>query len=182
MLLLPRRIQHCRACGQRTEYRTPEGDNRERAVCTACGEIHYENPLNVVGTLPVWGEQVLLCRRNIEPRHGLWTLPAGFMELGETAAEGALRETVEEAGANVELGGLFTLLNVVRVGQVHLFFHARMLDTTLAPGPETIEARLFDEADVPWDKLAFRTVRTTLEHFFADRRRGRFELHVGDID
>ena len=180
-MLQPRRIQHCRVCGQRTAYRVPDGDNRERAVCSACGEVHYENPLNVVGTLPVWGAQVLLCRRNIEPRFGMWTLPAGFMELGETAAQGALRETDEEAGAHIELQQLFTMLNVVRVGQVHLFYLARMLDTHLAPGPETIEARLFDEADVPWEELAFRTVRTTLEHFFADRRRGRFELHTGDI-
>lgn len=180
-MLQPRRIQHCRVCGQRTAYRVPNGDNRERAVCSACGEVHYENPLNVVGTLPVWGAQVLLCRRNIEPRFGLWTLPAGFMELGETAAQGALRETDEEAGAHIELQQLFTLLNVVRVGQVHFFYLARMLDMHLAPGPETIEARLFDEADVPWEELAFRTVRTTLEHFFADRRRGRFELHTGDI-
>jgi len=180
-MLLPRRIQHCRVCGQRTAYRVPEGDNRERAVCTACGEVHYENPLNVVGTLPVWGDQVLLCRRNIEPRLGFWTLPAGFMELNETAAEGALRETLEEAGAQVELQALFTLLNVVRVGQVHLFWRARMLDTRLDPGPETIEARLFTEAEVPWEELAFRTVRTTLEHYFADRRRGSFELHTDDI-
>ena len=180
-MLLPHRIQHCRVCGQRAEDRVPEADNRERAVCTACGEIHYENPLNVVGTLPVWGEQVLLCRRNIEPRYGFWTLPAGFMELGETAAEGALRETVEEAGAHVEMQALYTLLNVVRAGQVHLFYRARMLDTHLAPGTETIEARLFDEASVPWDQIAFRTVRTTLEHFFADRKRGVFELHTGDI-
>ena len=97
----PRRIKHCRVCGAPTQYRVPADDNRDRAVCTACGEVHYENPLNVVGTVPVWGDQVLLCRRNIEPRYGLWTLPAGFMELGETTAEGALRETVEEAGARI---------------------------------------------------------------------------------
>jgi ADP-ribose pyrophosphatase YjhB (NUDIX family) len=176
-----RRIQHCRLCGSTTHYRVPPDDNRERAVCNACGEIHYENPLNVVGTLPVWGEQVLLCRRNIEPRYGLWTLPAGFMELGETTAEGALRETTEEAGARVELQGLFTLLNVVRVGQVHMYYRARLQDTQFAPGPETIEARLFDEREIPWEQLAFRTVQETLRHFFDDRRRGRFELHVGDI-
>jgi ADP-ribose pyrophosphatase YjhB (NUDIX family) len=181
MLFVPRRIQHCRVCGQRTEYRVPPDDNRERATCTACGEIHYENPLNVVGTVPVWGEQVLLCRRNIEPRHGMWTLPAGFMELGETTAEGALRETVEEAGAHVRMGDLFTVLNVVRVGQVHLFYRAQMLDTSLAPGPETIEARLFREDEVPWDQLAFRTVRQTLELFFEDRRRGTFGVHTQDI-
>lgn len=178
---LPRRIQHCRVCGSRAEYRVPADDNRERATCTACGEIHYENPLNVVGTVPVWGEQVLLCRRNIEPRYGLWTLPAGFMELGETTAEGAVRETVEEAGANIELQGLFTVLNVVRAGQVHMFYRARMLDTHLDPGPETIEARLFREDEVPWDELAFRTVRDTLQLFFEDRRRASYGVHAGDV-
>jgi ADP-ribose pyrophosphatase YjhB (NUDIX family) len=175
------RIQHCPACGSAVAYRVPPDDNRERATCTACATIHYENPLNVVGTVPVWQDQVLLCRRNIEPRHGLWTLPAGFMELGETTAEGAARETDEEAGARIELQGLFSVLNVVRVGQVHLFYRARMLDTTLAPGPETIEARLFHEHEVPWDQLAFRTVRVTLERFFEDRRRGEFGLHCTDI-
>jgi ADP-ribose pyrophosphatase YjhB (NUDIX family) len=179
---MPRRIQHCRACGAPTAYRVPPDDNRERAICTACCEIHYENPLNVVGTVPVWGDQVLLCRRNIEPRHGYWTLPAGFLELGETAAEGAIRETVEEAGANIELQDLYTLLNVVRVGQIHFYYRARMLDTTLAPGPETIEARLFREDEIPWHELAFRTVRLTLEHYFADRRTGIFPLHAGDLD
>ena len=178
---LPRRIQHCRVCGAATQYRVPADDNRERAVCTACGEIHYENPLNVVGTLPVWGEQVLLCRRNIEPRHGMWTLPAGFMELGESTADGALRETIEEAGANVEMQELFSVLNVVRVGQVHFFYRARMLDPSLNPGPESIEARLFREDEIPWDLLAFRTVRQTLELFFEDRRRGQFSVHAQDI-
>jgi ADP-ribose pyrophosphatase YjhB (NUDIX family) len=176
-----RRIRFCPACGASTEYRVPADDNRERAVCTGCGAIHYENPLNVVGTVPVWGDQVLLCLRNIEPRRGLWTLPAGFLELGESTTAGALRETEEEAGAHVELQELFTVLNVVRVGQVHLFYRARMLDTHLDPGPETIEARLFREHEVPWDQIAFRTVRQTLEHFFADRRGGRFGVHMGDI-
>ena len=176
-----RRIQHCRVCGAATAYRVPVDDNRERAVCTACGEIHYENPINVVGTVPVWERQVLLCRRNIEPRKGLWTLPAGFLEIGETTEEGARRETDEEAGARIEMQGLFTLLNVVAVAQLHLFYRARLLDTRFDPGPETIEAQLFDEHEVPWDQIAFRTVRETLRHFFADRERGRFELHVGDI-
>jgi ADP-ribose pyrophosphatase YjhB (NUDIX family) len=180
-MFLPRRIQHCRVCGAPTVYSVPPDDNRERATCTACGEIHYENPLNVVGTVPVWGEQVLLCRRNIEPRYGFWTLPAGFMELGESTAEGAIRETVEEAGANIELQELFSMLNVVRVGQVHFYYRARMLDLTLAPGPETIEARLFREDEIPWDELAFRTVRQTLEFYFADRRKGTYQLHAGDV-
>lgn len=177
----PRRIKHCRVCGSATAYRVPADDNRERAVCPACGEIHYENPLNVVGTVPFWDDQVLLCRRNIEPRKGLWTLPAGFMELGETTAEGAARETDEEAGARIELGALFTVLNVVRAGQVHLFYLARLLDTRFAPGPETIEAQLFREHEIPWDEIAFRTVRETLHRYFDDRRRGAFGVHTGDI-
>jgi len=176
-----RSIKHCRACGAPAQYRVPAEDNRERAVCSVCGTVHYENPLNVVGTVPAWDERVLLCRRNIEPRYGKWTLPAGFLELGETTTEGALRETDEEAGARIELLGLFTVLNVVQVGQLHLFYRARLLDTDFAPGPETIEAKLFDEAGIPWDELAFRTVRETLRCYFADRRRGQFEVHCVDI-
>ena len=181
--MLRERIVHCRACGTRVEYRIPPDDNRERAVCPGCGTVHYQNPLNVVGTLPVWEPdgRVLLCRRAIEPRHGLWTLPAGFMELGETTAEGAVRETVEEAGARIDLQGLFTVLNVVRVGQVHLFYRATLRDTDFAPGPETIEAQLFREDEVPWDELAFRTVRETLLRYFEDRKRGTFEVHCADI-
>lgn len=178
---LPQRIQFCRVCGQPTQYRVPADDNRERAVCTSCGEIHYENPLNVVGTVPIWQDRVLLCRRSIEPRRGLWTLPAGFMELGESTEEGAHRETDEEAGARIEMLGLFTVLNVVPVGQVHFFYRARLLDTDFAPGPETLEAQLFAEHEIPWDQIAFRTVRDTLRHYFADHARGVFELHVGSI-
>lgn len=171
-------IRFCRACGSAVEHVVPADDNRARAVCPSCGTIHYENPLNVVGTVPVWdGDQVLLCRRNIEPRKGLWTLPAGFLELGETTAEGAVRETVEEAGAEIDLGPLFTVLNVMRVGQVHLFYLATLRSTRFAPGPETIEAQLFREHEVPWDEIAFRTVRRTLQHFFVDRRSGRFGEH-----
>ncbi|MBE7416659.1 MAG: NUDIX hydrolase [Ideonella sp.] len=180
-MLEARRIKHCRACGTVVEYRVPSDDNRERAVCPRCGTVHYENPLNVVGTVPVWGEQVLLCKRAIEPRYGLWTLPAGFMELGETTAEGAVRETTEEAGARIELQGLFSLLNVVRVGQVHLFYRARLLDERFDPGTETIEARLFHEHEVPWEQIAFRSVRETLQRFFEDRRRGQFGVHCADI-
>jgi ADP-ribose pyrophosphatase YjhB (NUDIX family) len=177
----PRRIKHCRACGGPTAYRVPADDNRDRAICSACGEIHYENPINVVGTVPFWDDQVLLCRRNIEPRRGLWTLPAGFLELGESTADGARRETDEEAGARIELGALFTVLNVVRAGQVHFFYLARLLDTRFAPGPETIETQLFREHEVPWDEIAFRTVRETLKRYFDDRRSGRFGVHAGDI-
>lgn len=183
MLLSERsRIQHCPACGSRVQYRIPPDDNRERAVCPACSRIHYENPLNVVGTLPTWNDQVLLCLRNIEPRRGFWTLPAGFMELGETTAQGALRETDEEAGAQIELVQLFSVMNVRQVGQVHLYYLAKLQDTSFNPGPETMEARLFDEADIPWDQIAFRTVRETLKRYFEDRTRGHFGLHTADIE
>jgi ADP-ribose pyrophosphatase YjhB (NUDIX family) len=176
-----RSIKHCKVCGGAAVYAVPADDNRERATCTVCATIHYENPINVVGTVPAWDDQVLLCRRNIEPRYGFWTLPAGFMEMGETTAEGAVRETVEEAGAHIELQDLFTVLNVVRVGQLHLYYRARLLDTEFDPGPETIEARLFSEDQIPWDELAFRTVRETLRHYFEDRRQGQFGIHTADI-
>ena len=175
-------IKHCRKCGTSVVYRIPDdGDTKERAICTACTTVHYENPLNVVGTVPIWGDKVLLCKRNIEPRWGKWTLPAGFMELNETVAEGAARETVEESGAEFELEGLFSLVNVARVGQVHLFYRARLLSDRFNPGFETIEARLFAEDEIPWDEIAFRTVKETLEHYFADRRVGTFSIHAIDI-
>ena len=175
-------IKHCRNCGTSVVYRIPDdGDTKARAICTACTTVHYENPLNVVGTVPAWGDKVLLCKRNIEPRWGKWTLPAGFMELNETVAEGAARETVEESGAEFELEGLFSLVNVARVGQVHLFYRARLLSDRFNPGFETIEARLFAEDEIPWDDIAFRTVKETLEHYFADRRAGSFSIHAIDI-
>ena len=175
-------IKHCRQCGTAVTYRVPDdGDTKERAVCPSCSTIHYENPLNVVGTVPHWGDKILLCKRNIEPRWGKWTLPAGFMELNETTAEGAARETDEEAGAQFEMQGLFTLLNVARVGQVHLFYRARLTSDQFNPGHETIEARLFAEDEIPWDEIAFRTVKETLERYFADRRTGDFGVHTVDI-
>ena len=180
--MLKGQIKHCRSCGAAVVYRIPDdGDTRERAVCPQCGTIHYENPLNVVGTIPHLGDKVLLCKRNIEPRKGKWTLPAGFMELEETTAEGAARETVEEAGAHFEMEGLFSVLNVARVGQVHLFYTARLLSDHLDPGYETMEARLYSEADIPWDEIAFRTVKETLEHYFADRKAGKLSIHIIDI-
>ncbi|TFZ00989.1 NUDIX domain-containing protein [Ramlibacter henchirensis] len=171
-------IKHCRNCGQAVVYRVPDdGDTRERAVCPACGTIHYENPLNVVGTVPYWGDKVLLCKRNIEPRWGKWTLPAGFMELGETTKQGAARETDEESGAQVEMEDLVSVISVPRVGQVHLFYRARLLSDQFAPGHETIEARLFGEDEIPWEEIAFKTVRETLLCYFEDRRRGRHAVH-----
>jgi len=176
-------IKHCRQCGIAVVYRLPDdGDTKERAVCPACSTVHYENPLNVVGTVPHWGDKVLLCKRNIEPRWGKWTLPAGFMELGETTAEGAARETDEEAGAQFEMEDLIAILNVVRVGQVHFFYRASLLSDQFNPGTETIEARLFAEDEIPWDEIAFRTVKVTLERYFADRKAGQFNIHQADIE
>ena len=175
-------IKHCKNCGTAVVYRVPDdGDTKERAVCPVCHNIHYENPLNVVGTVPYWGDKVLLCKRNIEPRFGKWTLPAGFMELNETVAEGAARETLEESGAQFELEDFFSLLNVPRVGQVHLFYRARLLNDVFKPGFETIETRLFSESEIPWNELAFKTVMETLKHYFADRRSGHFTIHIIDI-
>jgi ADP-ribose pyrophosphatase YjhB (NUDIX family) len=176
-------IHFCRQCGTSVEQRVPDdGDTKVRAICPACGTIHYQNPLNVVGTVPYLGDRVLLCKRNIEPRRGFWTLPAGFMELGESTAEGALRETQEEAGAEIELEGLFTLLNVARVSQVHMYYRARLLSERFDPGHETMEARLFQQHEIPWEEIAFRTVKETLEHFFADQQRGSFGFYTGDIN
>jgi ADP-ribose pyrophosphatase YjhB (NUDIX family) len=135
----------------------------------------------VVGTIPEWDDQVLLCKRAIEPRYGLWTLPAGFMELGETTAQAALRETMEEAKARVDLGDVFAMYSVPHVDQVHLFYRARLLDRDFAPGEETLEVALFSEDEIPWKEVAFRTVSTTLRHFYADRKAGAMGFHTGDI-
>lgn len=177
-------IHYCRKCGSPVEHRPPgDGDKRLRAVCPACGTVHYENPLMVVGTVPYTADgRVLLCQRAIEPRKGYWTLPAGFMELGETAAQGAARETQEEAGADIALGPLFSFLSVPRVGQVHVFYLAALQSEHFAPDPaETQALRLVAESEVDWDSIAFTTVRLTLQHFFADFRAGAFGVHTQDV-
>jgi len=171
----------CSACGNAITRRIPEGDSRERDCCDRCGAIHYLNPRPVVGTIPVWGEQILLCKRAIEPRLGYWTLPAGFMEIGETAAEGASRETAEEANARVTLGPLFTLIDVPSVEQIHLFYRAQLLDRDFSPGVESLDVRLFLESEIPWDDIAFRTVSTTLRLYFEDRARGSFGTHTREL-
>jgi ADP-ribose pyrophosphatase YjhB (NUDIX family) len=175
-------MKYCSECAAAVTLAIPAGDNRPRHVCTSCGTIHYQNPKMVLGSIPVWerdGElKILLCKRAIEPRHGYWTLPAGFMENGETTAAAAIRETEEEAGAHIALGKLFSLLNVVHVQQVHMFYLATLLDLDFAPGEESLDVQLFSEAEIPWDDLAFPTIRATLELFFADRARMR--EHGGD--
>lgn len=173
----PRSQKFCTQCGSRLTRRIPPDDNRVRDLCEQCGAVHYQNPLLVVGTIPVWQDQVLLCKRAIHPRYGFWTLPAGFMELGETCAEGAQRETLEEAGLQVELTQLFSVVDVPQHDQVHVFFLCHVANPALAPGQETIEARWVAEADVDWSQLAFRTVSVTLERFFKDRQAGHYNTH-----
>ena len=153
----------------------PADDSRERHVCNSCGAIHYFNPRNVVGSIPVYGDQILLCKRAIEPRYGYWTLPAGFMELGESTSAGAARETEEEAGAIVEIGPLYSLLNVPHAEQVHLFYLASMTSPEFKAGEESLEVALFHEQDIPWAEIAFPTVKQTLEWYFADRTAGVFD-------
>jgi ADP-ribose pyrophosphatase YjhB (NUDIX family) len=174
-------MKFCSNCGAPVARRVPPGDTHERHVCDACDTVHYSNPKMVLGCIPEWQDRVLLCKRAIEPRYGKWTLPAGFMEDDETTAEAALRETLEEAGARVELGEIYTVLSVRHVNQVHIFYRARLLDLDFAAGTESLEVALFREHEVPWPELAFRTVATTLRHFYADRREGVFRLHSGEI-
>ncbi|WP_459617238.1 NUDIX hydrolase [Bordetella sp. 2513F-2] len=178
----PRRARFCSQCGSPIQHRVPDGDNRERDICDHCGAIHYQNPRLVVGTVPVWEGRVLLCRRAIEPRYDTWTLPAGFMELGESTGQGAERETLEESGARIRLGALFTVIDVPQIEQVHVFYLAQALGPELDPGPESLEARYYDEDEVPWNELSFRTVATTLERYFADRRQGSFQTHHYTLD
>lgn len=170
-------INYCCTCAAPVSLRVPAGDSLPRHVCDVCGAIHYRNPRLVVGSLPVWEDRVLLCRRAIEPRLGFWTLPAGFMENAETVAEAAERETREEAGAHIELGEMYTMISVPHVSQVHVIYRARLLDLDFAPGEETLEVALFDEAAIPWEEIAFRTIAITLRHYFADRASGRFGMH-----
>lgn len=159
----------------------PPGDNLPRWVCDECGEIHYQNPKLVVGCVPEHEGRLLLCRRAIEPRYGYWTLPAGFMENAETTGQAAARETLEEAGARVELGAPFTMISVPYVNQVHLFFRARVLALDFKPGEESLEVALFEEERVPWKEIAFRTVALTLQRWFADRKSGTFGFHAEDL-
>jgi ADP-ribose pyrophosphatase YjhB (NUDIX family) len=177
------RMKFCSDCGSPdVAWRIPDGDTVPREVCGACGAIHYRNPKVVVGCLAVWEDRVLLCRRAIEPRHGLWTLPAGFMENGETLAAGAARETIEEARARVDVGELYTVISLPQISQVYMMFRSRLLDLDFGPGPESLEVRLFEEDEVPWDRLAFRTIARTLRNFFLDRRDGAFPLRVSSLE
>jgi ADP-ribose pyrophosphatase YjhB (NUDIX family) len=176
-------VNFCPTCGAPVILRTPQDDHRERHVCTVCNTIHYQNPKIIAGAIPEWTDgRILLCRRAIEPRHGLWTLPAGFMENGETTAQAAARETLEEANARIAVLDLYGMYSLAYIDQVQLLFRARLLDLDFSPGVESLEVELFSEDEIPWDKLAFRPVKYILEHFFADRKHGKFPLHSADLE
>jgi len=175
-------MKFCSNCGAPVALKIPPGDTLPRHVCGNCDTIHYQNPRMVVGCIPEWEDRILLCRRAIEPRSGLWTVPAGYMENGETTFQGALRETLEEANARVEIGPLYALYNIPHIHQVYILFRARMLDTDVSPGAETLEVRLFLESEIPWDRIAFASVRNTLTHYYADRRDGEYRFHMGTIE
>ena len=174
-------MKFCSACGASVAYQVPEDDSRERAVCTECGTIHYQNPKIIAGTLPVWKDQVLLCKRAIEPRRGYWTLPAGFMENGETAEAGGARETMEEANASVENPNLYTVFSLPHISQVYMFFKADLVGPSYSSGPESLEVELFSENDIPWDELAFPVITKTLKHYFADRTGDSFPVHYENL-
>jgi ADP-ribose pyrophosphatase YjhB (NUDIX family) len=174
-------MNFCSNCGASVSLLIPAGDSVTRHVCTQCGTIHYINPKMVVGALAEWEGKVLLCRRAIEPRLGMWTLPAGFMEMTETTAEAAKRETEEEACAQVELIELYSLVNVAHISQVHMFYRARLPKPVFSAGVESLEVGLFAEADIPWDEIAFRSIALTLRQFFADRAAGNYQFRTYDL-
>lgn len=172
-------MKYCSACGKKVSYRIPENDDRLRYMCDACGIIHYINPKVVVGSLPVWQGKILLCRRAIEPQLGLWTLPAGFMENGETTLAGAERETFEEAGAEIINGRIYRIFDIPFISQVYMFYLAEMADEKHSPGIESLETQLFDEQDIPWQELAFPVIHDVLREYFEDRKEGVFPVRTG---
>ena len=175
-------MNFCPNCGQPVELRVPPGDHLPRHVCVACSSVHYHNPKIVVGCIPEHAGRILLCRRAIEPRKGYWTIPAGFMENDETMQEGAARESWEEALARVEIGSLLAVVHVLHADQVHVMFRARLLEPRFGPSPESLEVRLYDEAEVPWHDIAFRSVDFALRRYFDDRRGGVENHHFSAID
>lgn len=174
-------MKYCSQCGSPVSEKIPEDDNRLRHVCDQCNYIHYQNPKVVVGCLPVWEEQILLCRRAIHPRKGYWTLPGGFLENGETTIEGALRETMEEANARVEDESLYRLFDLPHISQIYMFYRAKLSDTNFSAGDESLEVQLFYEDDIPWTELAFPVVGVTLKDYFSDRKTGNFITRISDI-
>ena len=167
-------MKFCSNCGSTVELQIPQGDDRHRHVCSDCDTIHYQNPHIVAGCLPIYENKVLLCKRAIEPRHGFWTLPAGFMENGESTEQGALRESWEEARADIDLDGLYTLFSIPEINQVYMLFKGTLSNLNFAPGPESLEVGLFTEDEIPWDQLAFPVMKKTLRYYFEDLKNNTF--------
>ncbi|MBV1905228.1 MAG: NUDIX hydrolase [Pseudomonadales bacterium] len=174
-------MKFCPSCGNTVTHRVPKGDNRNRYICDNCDEIHYQNPRIITGTLPLHEDRVLLCRRAIAPRKNFWTLPAGFLENGETSEQGAIRETMEEAKAEVNVHSLYTLYNLPHISQIYMFYRAELKDLNFSPGIESLEVRLFSESEIPWTELAFPVINNTLAHYFSDRKTQVYPTHVEDI-
>ncbi len=176
-------MKFCHSCAAPLIIKVPDGDDRERHCCEQCDSIFYVNPKNVVGTIPVYEDKVLLCKRAIQPRLGKWTLPAGFMENGESSLEGAIRETREEAGASVITASdsLYTLFNLPVISQVYMFFRAELADLNFNAGIESSEVALFKEEDIPWDEIAFPVVTSTLRHYFEDIKSDHFPVRMFDV-
>lgn len=171
-------MSFCTECGHATQDKIPLGDHQIRQVCINCDTIRYVNPKVICGALAIWQDKVLLCRRAIEPRYGLWTLPAGYMELFETMEQGSARETREEAEAEVEIEHLYCMYNIPRIGQIYVLFKANLINGKFGAGEESIESRLFAEDEIPWDQLAFPSVERTLRHYFADKKQHNYPMHL----
>ena len=174
-------MKFCSTCGNPVTRKFPEGDTRLRYVCESCEEIHYQNPKVISGILPTYGDQVLLCKRSIEPRVGYWTLPAGFLENGESTLDGALRECVEEANATMVNPHLYAIFDIPEINQVYIFYRAELAEPSFGPSLESSEVALFDEADIPWSKLAFPMVEEALDFYLEDRKTGEFLVKRKDI-
>ena len=175
-------MKYCSSCGSKVELKVPQDDNFPRYCCTNCDAIHYQNPNIVTGTIPIMKDRVLLCKRAIHPRPGMWTLPAGFLENGETLGQGAFRETLEETKTEVKMGNLYAIFNIPQISQIYMLFFAEVLREDFGKTPESLEVKLFKEEEIPWQELAFPFVPIVLKNYFADRKDNKFDLKVETIE
>ena len=174
-------MKYCAYCGAKLAFKIPPGDDRPRFVCDVCHTVHYENPRMVVGCIPEWRNRILVCRRAIGPCYGKWTLPAGYLENGETVSEAAEREAFEEARARLDKLTPYALFNLTFVNQVYLIFRGKLVDAHYEPGDESLDVKLMTEDEIPWDQIAFSVIREILIRYFKDRKTGCFSFHMGDI-